>query len=577
MYQSDEWRGDSSDAIAIIRRSSKQQRNNTSEESQEKYILEYAKEKKLKLVKVFAIIETASKFEERIKFHEAMEWATKNTIRHRIFYLYDRETRNLTDNENGENQIKKGICVFHYVHDRKIFHKDSPDGDFFMRDIQAVQNKHSIRTHTSKIGTSLLQKAQSGWFPGQCPPWGYINQHLKNENGFERRRGTIIVIDPSWKTAVVKKEFELRCPSDLSQPENCRSYLEIRSIIVDEGLIPADQIKNYHTGSIQRRLQYKFYDCRYDWSGVEYQGLHERFISKELFWAVQSTFGLKNPYQSKDGIFSEGWLTCANPSCGCFMTYDPKNKKDRKTGEIKKTHYYYHCANGKSVHEKQVNVTENSIWEQFSEALDQLSLPEEFAKEVAAELNAGHVTLKETMKREAIRVEETIAALEKEHYTLYQDYRKGIIKHDFFTAQQEEIEKQIASLKSRPALNLDNATLAKMEETVRSTFELAINAKLLWNSRTPQEKKDLLEMLLSNRRVNGKSVEYDWKKPFQILLQMKQDQEWRKTRDSNPRMVAHYTLSSFVNDFLKTLIINNSKRIFALTLFVIPSILGCFE
>ncbi|NOT79325.1 MAG: recombinase family protein [Bacteriovoracaceae bacterium] len=528
MFQNDDWRGSSSDSIAILRRSSRGQQYNTSETSQDEDTDEYVKKLKLNLVKVFPIIESAKDSENRKKFHEAMAWADKHKIRHRIFYKADRETRNLTDNEQGEKDIRADKYVLHYVQERKVLHKNSPDSDFLMRDYQAVQNKHYSRDLTTKIGRSLIQKAESGWFPGQCPPWGYINQHLKNEKGFERRRGTIIVIDPSWKTAVVKREFELRCPPDLSEPQNCRSYLEIRKIIVDEGLIPTDQIKSYHTGSIQRRLQYKFYDCRYDWQGVEHEGKHERFISKELFWAVQTTFGLKNPYQSKDGIFSEGWLTCANPSCGCFMTYDPKDKIDRETKQVKKTHYYYHCANGKSIHEKQVNITEGSIWEQFGAALDQLSLPEEFAKEVAAELNAGHVTLKETMKREAIRVEETIAALEKEHYTLYQDYRKGIIKHDFFTAQQEEIEKQIASLKSRPALNLDNATLAKMEETVRSTFELAINAKLLWSSRTPQEKKDLLEMLLSNRRVNGKSVEYDWKKPFQILLQMKQDQEWLK-------------------------------------------------
>lgn len=118
---------------------------------------------------------------------------------------------------------------------------------------------------------------------------------------------------------------------------------------------------------------------------------------------MQSTFGFKNPYQSKDGIFSEGWLTCGDPNCGCFITYDPKNKKDKKTGEVKKTHYYYHCANGKKVHQNQVNVEEKNIWEQFSNALDQLALSEAFAKEVAIELNRGHFQFKETMKRKKPR------------------------------------------------------------------------------------------------------------------------------------------------------------------------------
>jgi hypothetical protein len=78
----------------------------------------------------------------------------------------------------------------------------------------------------------------------------------------------------------------------------------------------------------------------------------------------------------------------------------------------------------------------------------------------------------------------------------------------------------------------NQTSFKELEETVKSTIELAKNAKLLWNSRSPEERRLLLEMLLSNRKLDGVNVQYDLKKPFQILLEMKQDLKWRRQCES---------------------------------------------
>ena len=48
-------------------------------------------------------------------------------------------------------------------------------------------------------------------------------------------------------------------------------------------------------------------------------------------------------------------------------------------------------------------------------------------------------------------------------------------------------------------------------ETARSIIELATTAKSLWNQRSAIERRHLLDLLLSNRSLDGVNVRYDLK------------------------------------------------------------------
>ena len=76
---------------------------------------------------------------------------------------------------------------------------------------------------------------------------------------------------------------------------------------------------------------------------------------------------------------------------------------------------------------------------------------------------------------------------------------------------------------------------------MKTTIELAKNSKLLLNSRAPEERKQLLEMQLSNLKLDGVKVQDVLKKPFQILLEIRTNPKWRRTWDSNPRYAFTYT------------------------------------
>ncbi len=112
-----------------------------------------------------------------------------------------------------------------------------------------------------------------------------------------------------------------------------------------------------------------------------------------------------------------------------------------------------------------------------------------------------------------------------------------------FTAEAASAtyERQLTRLRALKATTFeklretDRAEDNKYLVTAERVLELAKNAKSLWEERSPTEKRDLLEVLVSNPTLDGRSVRYDVRKPFDVISKMRGDDGWRPQRDSNPR------------------------------------------
>ncbi len=75
-------------------------------------------------------------------------------------------------------------------------------------------------------------------------------------------------------------------------------------------------------------------------------------------------------------------------------------------------------------------------------------------------------------------------------------------------------------------------------ESVKSILELATSAKSLWIRKSAQERKEFLNLILSNPILDGVNVRYELKKPFAVLVKMSENPEkedWCGRRDSNSR------------------------------------------
>jgi hypothetical protein len=93
--------------------------------------------------------------------------------------------------------------------------------------------------------------------------------------------------------------------------------------------------------------------------------------------------------------------------------------------------------------------------------------------------------------------------------------------------QRTELTRKLDEANDR----LDDAYL----DTARTTLELAKRAQLQWSSRSALEKRQFLEAVVSNVRLDGRTVRYDLRKPFQILSELREDPTWRTREDSNLR------------------------------------------
>jgi hypothetical protein len=433
-----DWIGKNRKAIAPLRVSSSGQEGNTSWLTQKRDCEEYCQLHGLELIDTIQIVESASKSELRKKYGEVLKKALKQNIQHVLFHRYDREARNLTDNENNETLVRQGTIVLHYVADGKVLDKNSPDSDFLMRDYHAVQNKHYSRDLSTKVRRATLTKAESGWWPGCRPPDGYSQRKMKSEKGFERRRGTTIVPDPNLKTMKrVQREFEIRAETPTP------SLREVRNRVITEGLVPSDEVKKYHTGTIERRLKNIFYDARFEWNGIEYSGKHERIIPASLFWKVQETFGIKTPYRKNpEALFGNGWMKCAEPTCGCSIVYDPKAKKIKSTGETK-IFKYYRCSNGKGVHKslKGMSAPEDKIMDQFSGAVREISIREDFRDELMRAVNETLVKARRAVKEDLERFKAALAALREGEDQAYDHFASGAIDLETYNRQRKRFQK----------------------------------------------------------------------------------------------------------------------------------------
>lgn len=509
-----EWMGSNNDAVAFLRVSAGKQKDNSSHVTQEREIIQYCTDNGLALLEVFKMVESAKDSNLRVHYKRGLESALRTGVRHILFYIFDRETRNLTDNERNENLVKAGKIVIHYVKESKVYHKDSSDSDFFLRDVQAVTNKQFIRQLRTKILDAMQTKAESGWYPSNNIPWGYRTKPMVGPDGTELRRGRIVVPDPNERRRnLVIREFELRAQG--------YSYDQIRKTIVAEGHITAGAVRGYSKASVENRIKNPFYRGSFKWRGQIYKGKHELIIPPKILAKVDASIEGKQ-YQRKTegdhGLFGGGWISCNE--CGCNVVYDPKVKGAR-------THHYYHCTNGKRLHPslRGMNAREEDMWVQFGHAVGSISISEKMAALIAKALNESHIKLQRSKERELGLYRDGLAALEHDEDLAYQDFRKGILSEDMYRRQVTRIRderRRFTDLLEQSNKAMDGSYL----ETAQSILELSTNAKSLWLSRNSKERLEFLKRILSNPKLDGLTVRYELRKPYAQLHAMSANSDW---------------------------------------------------
>jgi site-specific DNA recombinase len=514
-------------AVAILRVSStKQTDGGISHQVQEERCREYCEKMGLILVEQFVITESAKDSQERKKYHNAMDFVKKRKIGNVVFYMADREGRNLTDIEENEYRFLRGDFNLHIANDGKIYHQSTSTSELLARNIQAVLARNNSQVTREKVIEAMAAKAKSGWYPSNNPPLGYVTVKVTDpETGRTKNRGTTIGLAPNKNNIkVVLREFELRAKGF--------SYDEIRNSILSEGLLTAKKALTYRKSSIENRLKNPFYRGEFDWKGKLYKGNHELFVPKAWMEKVDKMNGLrgctKRHFADEHMAMVDGWLKC---SCGCRVIYDPKTKKIKDSGETK-TYHYYHCTNGKKAHEKLENIQGEKIWEQFGGLMEKINISEEFAKDIADALNKTEKKAHRVVELQIAEFNDKLKELDSRKDSLVDLMLSKQIEKELFDQQLKRINSNRDSLVDQLEAHQKSLTSALIE-TAKTVLELATSAKSLWISKSPQERRELLDLILSNPILDGLTVRFELKKPFAVLVGMKENVEWCTRQDSN--------------------------------------------
>ena len=422
-----------------------------------------------------------------------------------------------------EFSVREGVFVVHTARDHRVLHKDSPESDFEAADYDTMRAKQYSRDLRRRAIESMTRKAESGWFPTKAP-LGYINEKLRDEHGQSKDQGSTIAL-PEWGRKLVRRMRDLRLAN--------HSLESIAETVLREDIVPKRHQTRFRgkgrKSAVERVLKDVFYKGLFAWRDKVYAGKHEPVFNVTEWDELQETFGQRAPQQrhKHDGVFMRADFRIRCAECGCLVVFEPKKKGA-------KVFRYYHCTDGRRTHERQVNVSEDSILEQLGGALDAIRITEDLATAIADALSETHRKAQVAKAVDADRYRANIVALDEKENRLYDRLDTGEIDSDTYRQQRERVRAERDAMFNKLRVNdveVDGAYLV----TAKRVLELAKNAKVLWESRSSEERRDLLAKLLQNPVLDGKSVRYDLRKPFRILSEMRQGEKWRGGRDSNPR------------------------------------------
>ncbi|MCB9805591.1 recombinase zinc beta ribbon domain-containing protein [Candidatus Nomurabacteria bacterium] len=256
-------------------------------------------------------------------------------------------------------------------------------------------------------------------------------------------------------------------------------------------------------------LKEPFYYGAMRWNDQVYSGRHEPLITKELFDKVQNLLTRKKvPHYKSHSFMFRKLLTCGE----CEGTI---------TGEIQKGIIYYHCNHYRKCSQK-AYAPEKVVEEQIMGVFKFFeSITEKEAEQIKSKIRQNHAQEIEYKEKALDGLNNRYKALQKRLDVLYNDrlderisLNMWEIKNKEIVGEQEEIQNQIKKMKTEEA---------KYFEIWLNILDLARRAREIYEKRSPEEKRLLLNYIFSNLTLKDKKVIYSLTKPVEVLAKRVQE------------------------------------------------------
>ncbi|MCH7535974.1 MAG: recombinase zinc beta ribbon domain-containing protein, partial [Bacteroidetes bacterium] len=253
----------------------------------------------------------------------------------------------------------------------------------------------------------------------------------------------------------------------------------------------------------ERMLKKVFYTGKFNWNGNLYQGDHPAIIDPMLFEQAQNVFSDRSVGSFSKKKFTFGrMIKCGE--CGNSIT-----------AEIKKGKYvYYHCTGYGNKHRK-VYIPESKIDSMFADIVNNVTLPRDFYSFLSNCLEKEFGNRKIKLSQEKDRLLVSRDKIESDKKKSFQSMLDGHIDSDFFRTVTHDYQEQLDSIDYR-LTNLSHS-VGNDFDVAKKAIELSYQAKSLYLRANPDQKRRLLNSLLSNCHLTGVTLYPTYKKAFSIF------------------------------------------------------------
>ncbi|RKX22164.1 MAG: hypothetical protein DRP35_02645 [Candidatus Zixiibacteriota bacterium] len=471
-------------ALLYLRVSSKEQeKEGYSLDAQEKLGKEYAIKNNLEIVRIWKGSESAWK-KERTFFNQMVDFCKKHRdVKHIIFDITDRMTRNDFDKLKINTLIKDFDKTIHFSRTNKIIDKNSGSDVEFMFDIEVAVAKKMSNDISRKAKMGMLEKAEQGEYPSTAPI-GYFNN----------KETQLVEIDLD-RAPFIKMAFE-----NMSTGNYSLSTLVEK--IYSDGLRTKKNFK-VTKSTLAHLLKNPFYYGCFFWKGKLYNGIHNPIISKQMYDNVQRILSGKGHSfkTNKNGFVFNNLIKCGE--CGCKVL-----------GERKKEKYiYYHCTFSKGRHNGgNAYLKEDRLAVLFEDSVRKVTISSEKVKWAKNILKVSKYQQNKLIDQELSLLIRNKSKIEKRINSLYDLRIDGDIDKEVFNLKEIEYKSQLSGLD----LKIEQSQKVNLNyyEDGCKILELSNRLFPLYLRSDPEEKARILRLIASNYLLEGATISASYNKPF---------------------------------------------------------------
>lgn len=495
-------------AVIFARVSSEEQKKGASISAQIKSVREYCQNKNFKLLDIFDITESSTRG-GRLKFYEMLEYVKQQKHKTAIVVnCVDRLQRGYKECVELDLLREQGRIEIHFYKEGFYLHQNSTSSDILRWDMGILSAKMYVGSLRDNVIRSMDYKREQGIWQS-CAPVGYLNISKTKTTAAD------IVIDGE-RAPKVKRLFE-------EYAKGGRTLQDITNLARTMGLCSkmCTVNKTISRAQVQNILKNPFYIGYFINKGKTYKHNYPRLIDEELFRIVQDTMeGRKRApsklyYGDKQYLFS-GLVRCG--CCGSLMTCETKVKDENHS-------YNYLKCNKLRSKCSQKPVNEAKILAQLEK---ELSLPMDINDDMLKNIKSE---VKKQLKEENVNtaalksnITKKLAELDEQIKTLFRGYIQGKCDEKMYNELKAEIELEKEKLQKDMDRYLEIDT--ETDEILVNIAEVAANIGIFLKSPILSTKKEILRLILSDCKIEGKNLCFSITKPFDKLLKTPEIDKW---------------------------------------------------